>query len=46
MNTSCYVRKYEPKLLPHNWKADPGTFEIQIGNSSRNLTGKAEFELK
>jgi beta-glucosidase len=29
-----------------NWKAEPGIFEIQIGNSSRNLTGKAAFELK
>ena len=28
------------------WKAEPGTFEIQIGNSSRNLPKKLLLELK
>lgn len=30
----------------HGWKAEPGTFEIRIGASSRDLRAKAEFELK
>ena len=33
-------------VVTHNWKAEPGTFEIQVGNSSRNLAGEAQFELK
>jgi beta-glucosidase len=30
----------------HAWKAEPGTFEIRLGSSSRDLRAKEEFELK
>lgn len=30
----------------NGWKAEPGSFEIQIGNSSRHITGKAGFVLE
>jgi beta-glucosidase len=29
-----------------NWVADPGTFEVQVGGSSRNIPLKAPLELK
>ena len=32
-------------VTSHGWKAEPGSFEVQIGNSSRNLMRKATFEL-
>ncbi len=33
-------------VATHAWKAEPGTFEIRLGSSSRDLRAKAEFELK
>jgi len=30
----------------HAWTADPGTFEIQIGSSSRDIRLHAPLELK
>ncbi|MEI6279535.1 MAG: glycoside hydrolase family 3 C-terminal domain-containing protein [Verrucomicrobiae bacterium] len=32
-------------VASHNWKAVPGTFDVLLGNSSRNITGKAAFAL-
>ena len=33
-------------VITHAWKAEPGTFEIRVGASSRDIRAKGEFELK